>query len=79
VAFPKYHFCIEDMIAEADKVACRISFTYVPKGATGSGYNAKRRVKLRIMNIFRLVNGKITDEWWTADPSENWWTNFVSR
>jgi predicted SnoaL-like aldol condensation-catalyzing enzyme len=63
-AFPGATFEVEDMIAEGDKVACCTSETFSEGG---------KRTTLRGMNIFRILDGKITEEWWVYDPSEKWW------
>ena len=55
-AFPdlKIHYHIEHLIAEGDRVVVRLTYLYTNAGkeATGSG-----------LSEYRLVNGKIVEDW----------------
>jgi predicted ester cyclase len=63
-AFPDLRMSIEQMVAEGDKVAVLWTF----RGThTGSGYESLpptgTRVEVRGITIWRIVNGRIVEEW----------------
>jgi len=63
-AFPDLRMSVEQMLAEGDKVAVLWTF----RGThTGSGYEGLpatgTRVELRGITIWRIVNGRIVEEW----------------
>jgi len=65
-AFPDLRMSVQDMVAEGDRVAVLWKF----RGThTGSGYEGLpatgTRVELRGITIWRIVDGRITDEWST--------------
>ncbi len=69
-AFPDFHFTVEDMVAEGDKVAARL---------TGRGtHKAKCELTMEVsptgkqatipwFSFIRVKNGKIAEEWTTHD------------
>lgn len=62
-AFPDVKFTIEDQIAEVDKVVIRTTFTATHKGEfMGIGPTGKK-VKVTLIIIFKLANGKIVETW----------------
>jgi len=63
-AFPDLRMSVQDMVAEGDKVAVLWTF----RGThTGSGYEGLpptgTRVEVRGITIWRIVNGRIVEEW----------------
>jgi len=63
-AFPDLRVSVEEMLAEGDKVAVLWTF----RGThTGSGYEGLpptgTRVEIRGITIWRIVNGRIVEEW----------------
>ena len=66
-AFPDLKASIHDMVAEGDKVVTRKSFSGTHRGdfmgipATGN------QIQLNVIDIMRVVEGKITDHWAVAD------------
>jgi steroid delta-isomerase-like uncharacterized protein len=63
-AFPDLHVTAQDMVAEGDKVAVLWTF----RGThTGPGYEGLpptgTRVEVRGMTIWRIVDGRIVEEW----------------
>ena len=53
---PDFHQTIEDMIAEGDKVVCRISMG-------GTEVTTGIAVNWQAMSISRMTDGKIVEEW----------------
>lgn len=70
--FPDIHFTVEDLIAEGDKVACRVTFTGTHRGdfmgipATGT------LVTVSAIAITRWAGGKEVEAWseWDAGGLE---------
>jgi len=66
-AFPDLTRNIVDMVAEGDKVAVSVNVTGTYKGEfQGIPANGKQ-VSFTAMDIITIVEGKITEEWATAD------------
>ena len=67
---PDFHLVIEDMLAEADKVAVR----FVGRGThLGSLYGetpTARSVALHGMVVYRLRDGAVMEDWETADEHD---------
>jgi steroid delta-isomerase-like uncharacterized protein len=68
--FPDLHITVEDLVAEADKVAVRWTFrgtntgdfeTPTPSPATG------KQVTVSGIDIYRFAGGKIVEEWFQED------------
>ncbi len=63
-AFPDLRISVQEMVAEGDKVAVLWTFQGTH---TGSGYEGLpatgTRVELRGITIWRIVNGRIVEEW----------------
>ena len=66
-AFPDKHFTIEDVVAEGDKVLLRwtIRGTHLGEFWTpiGTAQPTGNAITLTSMALFRLIDGKIIDEW----------------
>ena len=62
-AFPDYQDTIEDLIAEGDKVAVRAVGSGTHEGEYSGIPPTGKRVEFAAFNIFRIVNGKIVEEW----------------
>jgi steroid delta-isomerase-like uncharacterized protein len=64
---PDLHVTIDDMIAEGDKVALRWTTRGTERGSVrtplGVTPATERAIDIPGINIFRVVNGKMTDEW----------------
>jgi len=60
---------IEEMIAEGDKVLTRVRLSGVNKGALGDMPPSGNRFSCIVYTVFRLVNGKIAEEWELLDES----------
>jgi len=69
-AFPDLRITVQQMVAEGDKVAV----LWIFRGThTGSGYQGLpptgARVEVRGTTIWRIVDGRITEEWTTLSDS----------
>jgi steroid delta-isomerase-like uncharacterized protein len=62
-AFHDTHLTIEEMIAEGDRVMTRVLFSGVQKGDLEGIPATGKTVTISIFTVFRLVNGKIAEEW----------------
>ena len=66
-AFPDLRRNIVDMIAEGDKVAVSINVTGTYKGEFQGIPPTGKQVSFTAMDILTIIDGKITEEWATAD------------
>ena len=60
---------IEEIIAEGDKVVTRVRLSGVHKGALGDMPPSGNRFSFIVYTVFRLVNGKIAEEWELFDAN----------
>ena len=65
--FPDFQTTIEDLIAEGDKVAGRISWQGTHKGELMGIPPTGKHVKVTEMQIYRMTNGKIVERWVESD------------
>lgn len=67
-AFPDFHQTINDIIAEGDKVTCRITLTGTH---TGSDFMGKaptgKHFTYSAIAIYRIAGGKCTESWIESD------------
>jgi len=66
-AFPDIQITVEDEIAEGDKVAYRWTVTGTHQGQFGDIPPTGKAVTRAGVAIYRLVNGKIAENWLFAD------------
>ena len=66
-AFPDMTGTIEDLIAEGDKVAARLTFRGTHTGPMMGIPPTGKQVTLSAMNIFRVANGKFVEQWVNSD------------
>jgi predicted ester cyclase len=66
-AFPDAVYVFEDMIAEGDKVAFRVTMTATHKGEFMGIAPTEKKIKLGITNIVRIVGGKVIEFWGSPD------------
>jgi steroid delta-isomerase-like uncharacterized protein len=66
-AFPDLHFTIDDMVAEGDKVAARITMTGTHKAEYMSAPPTNKKITIKAITIERFAGGKIVEEWGIAD------------
>ena len=65
--FPDFQTTIEDLIAEGDKVAVRISWQGTHKGELMGIPPTGKHVKVTEMQIYRMTDGKIIERWVETD------------
>ena len=56
-----FHLNVEELIAEGDKVVCRMSSNRTATTASGE------EVKTQLVEILRIANGKIAERWVIID------------
>jgi steroid delta-isomerase-like uncharacterized protein len=66
-AFPDLRRNIVDMVAEGDKVAVSINVTGTYKGEFQGIPATGKQVSFTAMDILTIIDGKVTEEWATAD------------
>jgi steroid delta-isomerase-like uncharacterized protein len=66
-AFPDGHQVIEDVVAEADRVVARTTFSGMHQGEMQGIQATGKRVSISSITIFRLDNGKIAEGWLVSD------------
>lgn len=66
-AFPDLTRSIVDIVAEGDKVAVSINVTGTYKGEFQGIPATGKQVSFTAMDILTIIDGKITEEWATAD------------
>jgi predicted ester cyclase len=64
---PDLHYQIEDVIAEGDKVAVRLTVTGTHLGQFWGFPPTGKRVKMTAIHIGRMVDGKFVEHWAEAD------------
>jgi steroid delta-isomerase-like uncharacterized protein len=66
-AFPDLRRNIVDMVAEGDKVAVSVNVTGTYKGEFQGIPATGKQVSFTAMDILTIIDGKIAEEWATAD------------
>ncbi|MBI3738243.1 MAG: ester cyclase [Chloroflexi bacterium] len=67
LGFPDYHTAIDDLIAEDDKVAARITMTGTHNGDFMGIPATGKRVEFTGMYFVRIKDGKIIEHWGEED------------
>lgn len=65
--FPDLHVTIEDMIAEGDRVVTRFTTHGTQQGVFGSIPPTGKQVAVSTIEITRIANGKIAEDWGLDD------------
>jgi predicted ester cyclase len=67
-AFPDLTFIIEDMVAEGDKVAYRVTIAGTHTGGPIMGLAPSgKKIEMRNTSIKRIANGRLAESWGTLD------------
>ena len=66
-AFPDFHWTIEDIIAEGDKVVFRSTFRGTHKGELADIAPTGRKIDITMMQIARIVTGRVVEFWHYPD------------
>ena len=62
-AFPDLHFTIDDMVAEGDKVAVRLTATGTNKGTFRGIPPTNKKMTVSMIQIDRIAGGKFVEGW----------------
>jgi predicted ester cyclase len=67
-AFPDLKFTVEDMVAEGDKVAYRVTIAGTHTGGPYMGVAPSgKKIEMRNTSIKRIANGRLAESWGTLD------------
>jgi steroid delta-isomerase-like uncharacterized protein len=66
-AFPDFHNTIEDLVAEGDRVAVRLSYRGTHRGDLFGMAPTGKKISYAGAALFRIVGGKIVDGWVLGD------------
>jgi len=66
-AFPDGRMALEDMLAEGDKVVTRKTFRGTHQGDLMGLPPTGRRVEIGLIDIVRVVDGKVVEHWNAVD------------
>lgn len=69
-AFPDGYWTLEDMIAEGDRVASRLTFYGTHRGDFMGFPASGRQLRLGLMLVSRIAEGRIVEEWEIWDGAE---------
>jgi steroid delta-isomerase-like uncharacterized protein len=61
--FPDMRVCIEDIVAEGEKVVIRTTWRGTHQKTYDGVPASSRRVARTMIQIFHIVNGQIEEEW----------------
>ena len=67
LAFPDLVFTVEDVIAEGDKAACRLSTRATHRGTFQGVPATGKQVKQTGIDILRFAGGKVVERWGEFD------------
>ncbi len=65
--FPDLSITVEDVMAEGDRVAARVTMRGTHRGEFQGIAPTGKRVEVRAIDMFRISNGKIVEHWGHAD------------
>lgn len=66
-AFPDLRFGVQDVIAEGDRVVCRMRFSGTQRGPFAGHAPSGRTATVDVIDIFRVVDGRIAEHWGVLD------------
>lgn len=67
IAFPDYHAIVEDMVAEGDKVATRLTASGTHQGEFLGIAPTGKQMTWTLTHINRIVGGKVVEGWQMTD------------
>lgn len=65
--FPDLSVSVEDVMAEGDRVAARVTMRGTHRGEFQGIAPTGKRVEVKAIDMFRISNGKIVEHWGHAD------------
>jgi predicted ester cyclase len=66
-SFPDWNEKVDDIVAEGDRVAIRITSTGTQRGEFAGIAPTGRKVSIEEFHIYRVVGGKIVEQWGMPD------------
>lgn len=66
-AFPDFHLDVEDMIAEGDRVAARVTLSGTHQGEFVGMPPTGKHFSVNTIDIVRFADGKIAEHWGVTD------------
>lgn len=66
-AFPDLAITVEDLVAEGDLVAARYTIRGTHLGPLGDTPATGKPIEIQAMDLFRIVDGRVTDVWPVVD------------
>ncbi len=66
-AFPRYELALEDLLAESDKVAARLTIRGTHRGEFRGAAPTGREVTFSAIIIYQIADGKIARHWLASD------------
>ncbi len=66
-AFPDMQVTVEDLVAEGNRVAARVTMRGTHQGVFQGLAPTGKRVEVRAMDMFRISDGKIVEHWGHGD------------
>jgi predicted ester cyclase len=66
-AFPDFHNNVEELIAEGDQVAARLTYTGTHQGELFGVAATARRVSYAGVALFRIAQGRVVEGWVLGD------------
>lgn len=69
-AFPDSHLEIEEMLAEGDTVAVRMTFTGSHEGDMHGVPPTGEEIDIRVMSMYRIEDGQLAEGWFVEDDAD---------
>lgn len=66
-AFPDLHVTVEDVVAEGDRVAVRLTWSGTHRGAFGPIPPSGKHVTFSAIDLVRIAEGRWAEEWGVED------------
>lgn len=71
-AFPDLSVAVEDVMAEGDRVAARVTMRGTHRGEFQGIAPTGKRVEVRAIDMFRISEGRIVEHWGHADDPSSY-------
>jgi len=69
-AFPDSRLEIEEMVAEGNTVAVRMTFTGTHEGDMGGVPPTDEEIEIRVMAMYRIEDGQLAEGWFVEDDAD---------
>jgi steroid delta-isomerase-like uncharacterized protein len=66
-SFPDQHYTIEDIFAEGEKVTVRATYSFTHRTEVAGVPPTGKRIAVRDLNVYRVVDQQIAEQWWAYD------------